>query len=187
MGKKSIKKKKKQKTKKREKIESITATNTQPINQEDLNKLIDSSSVDKQYERILGILDVQSEEEAIVNEENLEKYLMYLREKIEMPCIVTGIEDLGCFGWEEYYNFGPGNRREYEKLKIKYPSFRDEYLLLEFDDDLDKEEGLHAHVQRISDKKKFILTLADLKAVDKKTNNARLLDDHAVWDTNFRY
>jgi len=187
MGKKSIKKKKKQKTKKRQKTGSVTVTNAQSTDQEALKKIIESSSVGKQYERILDILNVQSEEDAILNEGNLKKYLSYLREKIEIPCIVTGIEDLGCFGWEEYYNFGPGDRREYEKLKIKYPSFRDEYLLLEFDDDLDTEEGLYAHVQRISDKKKFTLTLADLKAVDKKTNNARLLDDHAVWYTNFRY
>jgi hypothetical protein len=34
------------------------------------------------------------------------------------------------FGWEEFYNFGPGSKKEYQKLKKKYPSFRDDYELL---------------------------------------------------------
>jgi hypothetical protein len=41
-------------------------------------------------------------------------------------------------------------------------------------------------VRRISDKKKFSLTLADLEAVEKNSKNAQLLDDYAVWYTNFR-
>ena len=76
MGKKSIKKKKTQKTKKRKNIESATVTNAQSVDQEALKALIDSSNVEKQYERILGSLDVQNEEKAIVTEDNLEKYLM---------------------------------------------------------------------------------------------------------------
>ena len=100
--------------------------------------------------------------------------------------MVTGIEDLGCFSWEEYYTWGPGSQKEYEKLKKKYPSFNDEYELLSFDEDYNEDEGLCGNVRRISDKKKFSLTLADLKAVEKNSKNAQLLDDYAVWHTNFR-
>jgi hypothetical protein len=93
---------------------------------------------------------------------------------------------LGCFGWEEYYNWGPGSQKEYEKLKKKYPSFRNEYELLSFDEGFNEDEGLYVNVRRISDKKKFSLTLADLEAVEKNSKNAQLLEDYAVWHTNFR-
>ncbi len=59
---------------------------------------------------------------------------------------------MGCFGWEEYYNWGPGSQQEYEKLKKKNPSFRDEYELLSFDEDFDEDEGLYVNVRRITDK-----------------------------------
>ena len=49
-----------------------------------------------------------------------------------------------------------------------------------------EDEGLYGNVRRISDQKKFSLTLADLKTVEKNSKNAQLLDDYAVWHTNFR-
>jgi hypothetical protein len=151
-----------------------------------------NSNVDDQYERIYKILGIEMREDegddvnAIVNDENLEKFLKHLKGEITFPIIITGIEDMGCFGWEEYYNFGLGNKAEYEKLKKKYPSFRDKYELLSFIDEFDEEEGIYVEAQRISDKKTFTLTLADLKSVEKNTNNSILLDDYAVWYTNFR-
>jgi len=159
------------------------------IKQEMVEDAILSDDVDDQFNRINKILDaddVEDEKSAAVNYENLQKYLEYLKKEIVFPIIVTGIEDLGCFGWEEYYNLGPGSKEEYEKLKNKNPSFRDEYELLNFNEDFDEEEGLYVNVQRISDKKKFTLPLADLKTVEKNSKNAQLLDDHAVWYTNFR-
>jgi hypothetical protein len=186
-----VKKSKNKKKKKRrgKKTESNHPKNSHAINQEALKDTILSSNVDDQYTRIykiLGVEDVENENSAAVNYKNLEKYLAYLKNEITFPIIVTGIEDLGCFGWEEYYNWGPGSKKEYEKLMKKYPSFRDEYELLSFDEDFDEDEGLYVNVQRISDKKKFSLTLADLEAVEKNSKNAQLLDDHAVWHTNFR-
>lgn len=80
-------------------------------------------------------------------------------------------------------DFGVGLNKD---SKRKYPSFRDKYELLSFNEDVDEEEGLYVDVQRISDKKKFTLTLADLKAVEKSSKNAPLFDDYAVWHTNFR-
>ena len=160
------------------------------IGKETLKDVILNSNVDSQYDRIYKVLNVEDdadENNAAVNNENLDKYLAYLKKEIAFPIVLTGIEDMGCFGWEEFYNFGPGSKKEYDKLKKKYPSFRDEYELLGFSEEFDEEEGLYVNVQRISDKKKFTLTLADLKAVEKNSKNAQLLDDHAVWHTNFRF
>ena len=181
-----VKKSKKKKKSKGKKSESIHPKNSHALDQETLKDIILSSNVDDQYDRIYKILDVEDENNAAVNYENLGKYLAYLKNEITFPIIVTGIEDLGCFGWEEYYNFGPGSKKEYEKLMKKYPSFRDEYELLSLDEDFDEDEGLYVNVKRISDKKIFSLTLADLEAVEKNSKNAQLLDDHAVWYTNFR-
>ena len=49
------------------------------------------------------------------------------------------------------------------------------YVLMRYDND----------IMRFSDKKELTLTLADLKAVDENSKNGQLLDDHAVWHTNF--
>jgi hypothetical protein len=186
-----VKKSKKQKKtrKKKSATNHLKDSSAIDIDQETIQHTILSSNVDDQFDRIYKILDVEDAEDenkAAVNYENLEKYLAYLIKEITFPVIVTGIEDLGCFGWEEYYNLGPGSQKEYEKLKKKYPSFRDEYELLGFDEDFDEEEGLYVNVERISDKNKFSLTLADLKAIEKNSKNAQLLDDYAVWHTNFR-
>jgi hypothetical protein len=42
------------------------------------------------------------------------------------------------------------------------------------------------NVKRISDKKKFALPLAELKAVDKDSNNFQLLEDFSMWFWNYR-
>ena len=57
--------------------------------------------MDSQEVRIAQILangDIDNEEMQEKSPETIKKYLRYLKEKIEFPCIVTGIED---FPWEE--------------------------------------------------------------------------------------
>ena len=54
------------------------------------------------------------------------------------------------------------------------------------EEDFYEDEGLSVNVRRISDNKKFSLTLADLETVEKNSTNAQLLNDYAVWHTNFR-
>jgi len=181
--------KKSKNKKKKSGANHLKGSRAMDITQETVKDIIFNSNVDDQFDRIYKVLDIEDVEDeniAVVNYENLEKYFSYLKKEIALPVVVTGIEDMGCFGWEEFYNFGPGSKKEYEKLKKKYPSFRDEYELISFNEDFDEEEGLYVNVQRISDKKKFTLTLADLKAVEKNSKNAKLLDDYAVWHTNFR-
>ncbi len=130
---------------------------------------------DKRIEKILGRHDVEVSEEASL------KYMDYLKKNLEFPCKLTGIGD---FPWEEYYVFGPGSKKEYEKLKKKQPSYTDEYELISFEDELDGNNGILVNVQRISDKKTFMLPLADLKAVNKKSANYQFLDDYSVWNVN---
>jgi hypothetical protein len=140
--------------------------------------------LDKQDQRIADIFGTKDVPD--VTDETLETYLDYLKQHLEIPCQVTGIEDMGCFAWEEYYTFGPGSERQYEKLKKKRASYTDTFELLSFDDDYDEDYGLVVNVRRLSDKKKFVLTLSDLKATDKKSKNYELLDDFSVWFVNWR-
>lgn len=143
--------------------------------------------IDNQDERIAKILGIEElediEDERIdVNEENLEKYLKYLKEHLEFPCQLTGIED---FGWEEFYVLGPGDKKEYDRLKKTRPSYTDKYILLSFKNEIDLDEGIMVKVKRMSDKKKFFLPLADLEATNKKSKNYQMLDDFCVWAVNY--
>ena len=135
-------------------------------------------TLDEQAKRISTIF---RNEIPKANEKSLRLYLAYLKEHLELLCQVTGIED---FDWEEYYVIGPGSKIEYEKLKRTQPSFTDKFTLIMFDNEIDEQVGILVHVQRVSDKKKFTLPLAELKATDKRSKNYQLLDDYSVWFVN---
>ncbi len=136
---------------------------------------------DKQEKRIVAILGTKKYD---VTGATLKKYLKYLKKHVEFPCQLTGIED---FDWEEFYVFGPGSKREYEELKETQPSYKDKFSLIDFVDNLeDWEGGIFVVVRRESDRKQFVLPLADLKAVNKKSQNYQLLDDYSVWFVNNR-
>ncbi len=136
--------------------------------------------LDKQDQRIADILGTKDVPD--VTDETLEIYLDYLKQNLEMPCQVTGIED---FPWEEFYVIGPGSQKEHERLRKTRPSYMDTYELLSFDD-VESYSGIFVNVQRVSDKKEFVLPLADLEATEKKSKNYELLDDFSVWFVNWR-
>jgi hypothetical protein len=140
--------------------------------------------LDKQDQRIADIFGVKDVPD--VTTETLVRYPAYLKQHLTFPCQLTGIEDLGCFSWEEYYTFGPGSAKEYERLKKTRASYTDTYELLGFDDEVDPEDGILVHVRRLSDKKKFTLTLSDLQATNKQSKNYQLLDYFTVWFVNWR-
>ncbi len=96
--------------------------------------------LDEQDQRIANIFGTK--EVPDVTDETLELYFDYLKQHLDMPCQVTGAESMGCFSWEEYYTFGPGSEREYEKLKKKRASYTDTFDLLSFDDDYDEDYGI---------------------------------------------
>ena len=137
--------------------------------------MTDSKLQDARIEQILV------EDNLRVSDESLKMYRSYLQENIVNPCELTGIED---FRWEEFYVLGPGDRKEYEELKKTRPSYQDVYKFISFDDQIEDMEGLMVKVKRISDRKQFVLPLADMKATDKKSPNYQFLDDYAVWFVN---
>ncbi len=138
------------------------------------------TEIDKQDERISSIFGGEIPD---VTEESLSTYLTYLKEHLELPCELTGIED---FDWEEYYVLGPGDQKEYERLKKTRPSYTDKYDLLSLADKVDGWVGILVNVKRGSDKKKFTLPLAELEATDERSKNYQLLDDYSVWFVNNR-
>jgi retron-type reverse transcriptase len=89
------------------------------------------------------------------------------------------------FDWEEFYIFGPGDDNEYKELKKSRPSYHDTFNMIRVDNYYDDDYGLFAKVTRISDKKRFQIPLADLKAIDEKSNNYQILDDYSVWFVNY--
>ncbi len=138
------------------------------------------TEIDKQDERISAIFGGEIPN---VTEESLSTYLIYLKEHLELPCELIGIED---FDWEEYYMLGPGDQKEYERLKKTMPSYTDKYDLLSLADEVDGWVGILVNVKRVSDKKKFTLPLAELEATDERSKNYQLLDDYSVWFVNNR-
>lgn len=121
--------------------------------------------------------------------EAISKFYNHLRNSLELPCDVTGIED---FRWEERYVLGPPKPREYARLRKKQPSFQDTFELLSIEQGLMSEwmlfagEDLAAHVRRKSDGKEFCLGLAELEVTNKKSKNHQLLDDYVVYFANYR-
>ena len=141
--------------------------------------------MNSQEDRIAQILadgDIDNEEMQEKSSETVIKYLHYLKDNIEFPSIVTGVED---FPWEEKYVFGHGNKKEYEKLKKDNPSYKDKFEILDFYEDEDYDEQIMVTVRRLNDQKEFILDLDNLKSVDKKSKNYQLLDNYSVWYVNY--
>jgi hypothetical protein len=138
------------------------------------------AKIDPQDQRISAIFGGKIPD---VTEDSLAAYLAYLKVHLTWPCQLTGIED---FDWEEYYILGPGDEREYERLKQTRPSYRDRFNLISLDEEPDEGAGILAKVRRVSDKKRFTLPLAEVKATERKSPNYRLLDDYSVWFVNYR-
>jgi hypothetical protein len=135
---------------------------------------------DKQRQRLADIFGTEGVPS--VQTETLERYLDHLKQNLELPCQLTGIED---FPWEAIYVIGPGDKEEHEQLRQTKPSYLDTYELLSFDD-VKSRFGIMVNVRRVSDKKIFVLPLADLKTTDKKSKKYELLDDYVTWFVNYR-
>lgn len=138
------------------------------------------TEMDEQDQRIAAILGTKKLD---VTRKTLATYLKHLKQHLQFPCLLTGMED---FRWEEFYVFGPGSPKEYKELKKTRPSYTDTFRLIDFSDAWDEEEGLLVNVERVSDKKRFTLPLADLEATDEEPPNYALLDDYSVWFVNYR-
>ena len=140
------------------------------------------SKWDKTQKRIMAILGQDDIDDIFRSDENLQTYLEYLKNNVEHPCLVTGMED---FPWEEKYVFGYGDEEEYEELKKTNPSYKDTFTLLEFEL-IPEAERIFATIERVTDKKPFSLPLEDLEAKSKKSPNYQLLNDYSYWYVNFQ-
>jgi hypothetical protein len=134
--------------------------------------------MDDQDKRIHNILGKECEH----NSQNTLTYFNYLKSKIKYPCMLTGMED---FPWEEKYVIGGGDQKEYEKLKKDNPSYTDEYELLELIEPDSWGDEIFAKARRLSDKKIFAIGLSWLECTDVESDNYQLIDDYAMWHTNY--
>jgi hypothetical protein len=114
---------------------------------------------EQQDRRIADIFGTQTVPK--VTEETLAIYLDYLKQHLEVPCQLTGIESLGCFAWEASYIFGRRRPKEYAQRKQHQPSYTDTYAFLSFEEAYDPYEGLAVKVKRVSDSKRFVLPVAN--------------------------
>lgn len=142
--------------------------------------------MDHQFQRIDAIV---SDGEEMDFTQALSMFYAHLRKHLVLPCEVTGTED---FRWEERFVLGPGDPKEYARLKKNQSSYRDHYDLLKIERDavsewmLFADDDIAAHVRRKSDGKQFVLGLAELHAVGKSSSNYRHLNDFAVFVVNYR-
>src|SRR5690625_2503418 len=122
--------------------------------------------LDAYNKRILETLGVKSYDDLPDGQsEVLKKYHSCLLAQLDLPCVVTGIED---FRWEEPYIFGGWSQKEYKQLKNTQPSYTDRYKLLSIEPEgfsqwmLCAGEDIGAHIKRLGDGKEFILGLSEL-------------------------
>jgi hypothetical protein len=138
-----------------------------------------------QFERIGAVFNTQ--EIPNVTGETLRRYFDYLKENLACPCLLTGIESLGYFDWEERFVFGYGDKEEYKRLRRERGSYKDKYELRSLDDAaVDEVWDILVNVQRIPYRKRFTIPLSELQAVDRASHNYQLLKDYTVWYVNWR-
>jgi hypothetical protein len=147
---------------------------------------IQTYNFDEQENRIkqvFGAAEVPS-----VRADTLQTYCSYLKQNLEVPCLLTGIESIGYFGWEERFEFGYGSKAEYERLRKERGSYHDQYTLEEFEAAI--EDGWNidivVKVKRTTDGKRFTIPLSELEVVDKASDNYVRLNDYTVWMVNWR-
>ena len=138
--------------------------------------MTDHDAQEHRIEKILG------EDNLNVSDESLMMYRSYLQNNIIIPCELTGSEN---FKWEDFYIIGPGDKKKYEELKKTRPSYTDVYKFMSFDDQIEDMPGVMVKVKRISDRKQFVLALADLEVTDKKSPNFQLIHDYSAWYVNY--
>jgi hypothetical protein len=80
---------------------------------------------------------------------------------------------------------GLGSKKEYARLKKTQPSYTDNFTIDRVEDLVVHEDDLFAQVQRVGDRKKFILLLVELESVDAISPNNQLLHDYSVWYLNY--
>ncbi|MBT4267893.1 MAG: hypothetical protein HOD85_27100 [Deltaproteobacteria bacterium] len=90
-----------------------------------------------------------------IDTKTVDTLLTHLKENLDFPFKVIGLED------------------------------DEKYLLYEIEDSGDTMYGLTGNVKLLSDKRRrLVIALCDLEAIDKRSKNFQLLDDYSVWFSN---
>lgn len=127
---------------------------------------------DQRIQRILGTKNIK------LSLKKLKKFLDYLKQTIKTPCEVMGRKNSG---WEEELSGKSSNQKQSGKSKNNHSANTERFHLLEFKGVSDLEDGIIVNVQRLTDRKKFTLPLAELEATADGSPQAQLLDDYATW------
>jgi hypothetical protein len=150
-----------------------------------ITKEIAMSEVDEQIERIKVVFN--KPEIPAVTGSTLQHYCKYLRANLKCPCVLTGIESMGYFAWEERYEFGYGSKRDYQRMRQERGSYKDQYELRTLDNaTVEADWDILVQVERIPHRKQFTIPLSELESVDKGTDNHKILNDYTVWYVNWR-
>ncbi len=143
------------------------------------------SSPEEQDKRIIEIFSEKNVTHVpVVDDDSLAIYSTYLEKKIPSKTKLTGMEDVGYFGWEEGYFFGAMDEEDYLEMKAERGSYQDIYLFLEIDY-IDEENGIIAKVERIEDKKIFHIPLEDLEGCDNNKEVNDIINDYSYWKVNY--
>ena len=153
------------------------------LSPDEADRAFNVPSFGEQEKRISTILGLDEDGDLPgVDDETLAIYRNYLEQHLELPFTVTGKDD---FSWEEGFLVGFGSKAEHNRLRETQPSSLDTYDFLVFEVK-GYFYGLMASVQRVEDRKIFVLPLAKLEATDQNSKNYQLLDDYLFWFFNWR-
>lgn len=144
-----------------------------------------------QETRIMQVFGVDDEEDIpAADESTVQIYGDYLKTHLQLPCLLTGIESIGYFGWEERFEFGYGTQTEYARLRKERGALADQFLLENFEVNIKPDmygnaPDIWVIVKRTDDGKRFEIPLSELKTVAQNSDNQRLLNDYTVWHVNW--
>ena len=142
-----------------------------------------------QMVRIQQVFGVNDEDEIpVAQRETVQTFINYLESRLQLPCVLTGIESMGYFGWEERFDFGFGSQAEYEQMRRELGSYHDRYELAKFEPDIEEDWNFDAlvEVRRLDDGKRFAIPLSELRVADKNSDDYVLLNDYSVWIVNWQ-
>lgn len=89
------------------------------------------------------------------------------------------------FPWEEPYVIGGWDKNEYEQLKKENPSYTDVFELIELLEPDPDYDDIVAKIKRLTDLNIFEVGLSWLKCLNSDDVNYQLINDYAVWHTNY--
>lgn len=130
--------------------------------------------MDMQMERIRGVLG----KDCARNPENSLRFLKFLQRNVKASYVLTGIE---AFEWELPFLTDGWGGAEYEEIKVRKPSFTDQFELQELTAPDEGSDDIVACVKRISDQKDFKIRLSQLEGMDFKEESFQFLEDYVTW------